>query len=52
MYVVLVIVVLVFLVAVVRLVTRFRSGEAMEAGGSFGWQLFRRNKDDWGPKQS
>jgi hypothetical protein len=41
----------VFVVFVVAyIVWRFKSGGAMEAGGSMGRQMFGRDKDDWGPK--
>jgi hypothetical protein len=47
---VLIMVVLAILLPVALLVHRFREGDQPIAGGSWGWQFFRRKKDDWGPK--
>jgi hypothetical protein len=47
---VLIIVALAILLPVALLVQRFRAGDEPIAGGSWGWQYFRRKNDDWGPK--
>jgi hypothetical protein len=46
----LLLIVLIVAVPVAYLRWRFTRNDAPEAGGSFGKQLFRRKKDDWGPK--
>jgi hypothetical protein len=43
-------IVLIFLVVAGYVIWRVKNGGEMEAGGSMGHQMFRRDDEDWGPK--